>query len=47
MSNAVKFIITALVIVAGVFMFKTYKAGGFNDITPDTSAQTQEANTEH
>ncbi len=42
MNNAVKFIIAALVIIAGVFMFKTYQSGGFEDIKPDTSTQ-QEA----
>ena len=39
MNNAVKFIITALVIIAGVFMFKTYQAGGFENIQADTSPQ--------
>ncbi len=45
MSNAVKFIITALVIIAGVFMFKTYQSGGFENVQADTS--TQEVNVEH
>jgi len=47
MSNAVKFIITALVIIAGVFMFKTYQAGGFEDISADTATQKVDATTEH
>jgi hypothetical protein len=45
MNNAAKFIITALVIVAGIFMFKTYQSGGFENISADTS--TQEVNVEH
>ena len=45
MNNATKFMITALVIIAGVFMFKNYQSGGFNNITADTSPQ--EANVEH
>ncbi len=45
MNNAAKFIITALVIIAAVFMFKTYQSGGFENVTADTS--TQETNVEH
>ena len=45
MNNAAKFIITALVIVAGIFMFQNYQNGGFENITADTSAP--EADVEH
>ncbi len=31
MNNATKFIITALLIVAGVLAYKTYQEGGFDD----------------
>ncbi len=33
MSNAIKFIITALLIVAGVLAYKTYQEGGFDNAT--------------
>jgi len=39
MNNAAKFIIAALAIIAGVFIFKTYQAGGFENIQADTSTQ--------
>jgi hypothetical protein len=32
MNNAAKFIITALLIVAGVLAYKTYQEGGFDDV---------------
>jgi hypothetical protein len=44
MNNAAKFIITALVIIAAVFMFKTYQSGGFEDIK--SAPMTQEADVE-
>ncbi len=37
MNNAAKFIITALVIIAAVFIYKTYQTGGFDDIKPATT----------
>lgn len=46
MNNAARFIIAALVIIAGAFMFKSYKEGGFENITADTTP-TQEVNIEH
>jgi len=33
MSNAVKFIITALLIIVGVLAYKTYQEGGFDNAT--------------
>ncbi len=45
MNNAAKFMIAALVIIAGVFMMKNYQSGGFENITADTSPQ--EVNVEH
>ena len=46
MNNAAKFLITALAIVAGVFMFKTYKAGGFEDINANPIMQEADENVE-
>jgi len=34
MSNGVKFIITALIIVAAAFAFKAYKSGAFDNVQP-------------
>ena len=45
MNNAAKFIITVLVIVAGIFMFKTYQSGGFENI--QAAPEIQEENVEH
>ena len=45
MNNAAKFIITALVIIAGVFMFKTYQSGGFEDIK--AAPELHDTNVEH
>ena len=45
MNNAAKFIITALVIVAGVFMFKTYQSGGFDNV--QAAPEIQDVNVEH
>ncbi len=33
MNNAVKFIITALLIVVGILAYKTYQEGGFDNAT--------------
>ena len=32
MNNGAKFIIAALVIIAGAFIFQTYKSGGFEQM---------------
>jgi hypothetical protein len=44
MNNAAKFIIAALVIIAGVFMFQTYKSGGFENM--QSIPATQDADVE-
>jgi predicted negative regulator of RcsB-dependent stress response len=44
MKNGVKFIIAALVIIAGVFMFQSYKSGGFENMK--SAPVTQEADVE-
>ena len=44
MNNAAKFIIAALVIIAGAFMYKTYQSGGFDDMK--SAPMTQEADVE-
>ena len=39
MSNGVKFIIAALVIIAGAFILQTYKSGGFEQMKTQSAPQ--------